>query len=189
MNNFKIIATNNYEVFVTKGKIYEFIDGVTTWDSGSASEKYLSFEDFLIHNIDFLDLIKLYKEEEDKYTMDIHEVLNLDIGTILDSNDGRHWKVWEKFNKKRTLKNMNDCKNIVLDSSTLELKFKTEEVTCKILPFLDAIKAYNEGYSISCKMTNGRISVYNSINDKILNLDCEEILYGEWRVKIDRQLK
>jgi len=34
-----------------KGKIYEFVDGVTTWDDGGSSNEYKSFDDFKARNV------------------------------------------------------------------------------------------------------------------------------------------
>lgn len=177
-STFKVICVKGDNNFVTKGKVYEFIDGITTWDNGMYSSCYEDYIDLIKGNLSFQSLLEPYNE--DKYTMDIHEVLNLGIGTVLDSNDGRTWKVFKKLNNKMTLINMNDYENIILDSETLELKFKIKESPYKIESFLEAIKAYEDGSVIGCK-TNHNFDIYEPKKNP-LNLNCEQILDGEWLV-------
>lgn len=50
-DNFKVKCNKSYcSNFWTEGKIYEFIDGYTTWDNGDSSYYYLNYENFVYCN-------------------------------------------------------------------------------------------------------------------------------------------
>ena len=50
--NFKIIAlADDEDLRATKGKIYSFVNGVTTWDGGNESCKYENYEEFKNCNV------------------------------------------------------------------------------------------------------------------------------------------
>ena len=47
---FRVLAIKAYGSFLTKGKIYEFVDGKTTWDNGMISSKYDNYTHLVNHN-------------------------------------------------------------------------------------------------------------------------------------------
>lgn len=53
--NFKLKCIKNWQRKATAGKIYTFVDGVTTWDNGYISLRYLNPQDFFDSNTDSVD--------------------------------------------------------------------------------------------------------------------------------------
>lgn len=47
---FRVLAIKPWDSFLTKGKIYEFVDGKTTWDNGRISSKYNDYTHLINHN-------------------------------------------------------------------------------------------------------------------------------------------
>lgn len=62
-NNFKIRALTDYPHIMEKGKIYEFKEGVTTWENGFSSYTYKDFKDFITHNAVFSEKVELVDNE------------------------------------------------------------------------------------------------------------------------------
>ena len=44
-SNFSVVFGNDGDVIIKKGKVYDFVNGYTTWDSGDKSLKYDNFDD------------------------------------------------------------------------------------------------------------------------------------------------
>lgn len=69
--NFKVKALRTDSGYFTKGNIYEFINGKTTWDNERSSEKYISFENFITRNSGWK---MSFKEFFDEATDKVEEV-------------------------------------------------------------------------------------------------------------------
>lgn len=64
---FKTLALRDHKVFpyMTKGKVYEFVNGITTWDNGCESCKYDNYDDFIKNNIFLKDVCVELKDGDD----------------------------------------------------------------------------------------------------------------------------
>lgn len=59
---FRLLCVKNNPPFCKKGKIYEFINGVTTWDDTCESSKYFNYDTFVEQNRVFSDNFIQLKE-------------------------------------------------------------------------------------------------------------------------------
>lgn len=74
--NFKIRALKDYARFFTNGEVYEFRNGICTWDYGYKSRLYESFEQFIEKNSMFWKgCFELIKEEGENKMEDLRELL------------------------------------------------------------------------------------------------------------------
>lgn len=84
--NFKVIGTNNYtHPTIIKGKIYEFINGKTTWDCGSESCNYTDFADFQHRNPTVP--VEEYKDTPTSESISITRHKNKVVATITDGEN------------------------------------------------------------------------------------------------------
>ena len=74
--NFKIRALKDYARFFTNGEVYEFRNGICTWDYGDKSRLYESFEQFIEKNSMFWKgCFELIKEEGENKMEDLRELI------------------------------------------------------------------------------------------------------------------
>lgn len=59
---FRLLCVTSEIPFCTKGKIYEFVNGVTTWDDTCESSEYSNYKDFVRHNVVFSRHFKELKD-------------------------------------------------------------------------------------------------------------------------------
>lgn len=59
---FRLLCVKNNPPFCKKGKIYEFVNGVTTWDDTCESSEYSNYNDFVRHNVVFSEHFVKLKE-------------------------------------------------------------------------------------------------------------------------------
>lgn len=77
---FRLLALKDYKPFFTRGKVYEFIDGVTTWDHRDESDKYTSYEDFIKDNICWKkSLVELKDGDDPEEILKKYSLLNTKI--------------------------------------------------------------------------------------------------------------
>lgn len=90
--------------YFTKGKVYEFVNGVTTWDPGFNSCKYLSYEDFTERNRTWESkFVELKDGDNPEEILKRHSLLNtkICITEVTDPNEyftvGRIYEIRDGF--------------------------------------------------------------------------------------------
>lgn len=90
--------------YFTKGKVYEFVNGVTTWDPGFNSCKYLSYEDFIERNYTWeYKFAELKDGDNPEEILKRHSLLNtkICITEVTDPNEyftvGRIYEIKDGF--------------------------------------------------------------------------------------------
>lgn len=85
----------------SKGNVYEFIDGVTKWDSGNMSCKYNSFDQFMRANSVFKDkLVELKPGDDPAEVLRDHERYNGKVVFTRDIASFTGGKIYEIVNGK-----------------------------------------------------------------------------------------
>lgn len=93
---FKILALKDHTTHpkMIKGKIYEFINGVTTWDDGCKSKKYAGYNDFIENNCCYDTIVVELQDGDDPKEILKEYENNIKIGDTV-----KVINVWDTFSR------------------------------------------------------------------------------------------
>lgn len=89
IGNFKIKCIKDYDEKYIKDKIYNFVDGFTTWDDGKESYYYCDYSDFVDGNRMLSDYFEEYIDEvqPDSLTSQVTEIKEFDEDIVFEFSD------------------------------------------------------------------------------------------------------